>query len=390
MAKKLLSPEEVRDFLVRRFNNQHQNWLAGEGSWPLEVALGVPTERDVSEDAAAIREWVQAWQHRASPGRLDWVERHFGRLGTHRFPACMAIENARDVAIVVGQEQRWTQASERYTAVTTRWPALGGTGKLASKFGVLADYSQVDFDRLVGLLEWIESHPKSGMALRQVPIPGLDTKWLETRIGLVGALVRLLLETEETDFYALTGLKRPQHRVRIRVLCPTLRHQLGGLCDIEAPVSELAGLSIRPTAVIAVENQETGLALPDLEGTVAVMKLGNAVGALSALPWIREAVAIYWGDIDTYGFAILHRARATVPQLRSVLMDPQTLLAHRDLWGQEPIPCPDIALDLLTLEERDMYDGLRANRWSWRIRLEQERISWEHAMPALRRALGMV
>ena len=41
-------PEDVRQFLVRRFQSKHREWLigdAGEDQWPLEVPLGIPTEQ---------------------------------------------------------------------------------------------------------------------------------------------------------------------------------------------------------------------------------------------------------------------------------------------------------------------------------------------------------
>src|SRR5690606_36734587 len=142
--------------------------------------------------------------------------------------------------------------AKRYADLAARWPALGNTDELAARFSVLADYPPDEYDRLVALLTWIERHPYSGVTLRQLPVPGLDTKWLETRTGLVGSLLRWVLGSEETDFYALTGLKRAAHRVRIRILCPALRARAGGLGDIEAPVLELAALPITPTAIIAV------------------------------------------------------------------------------------------------------------------------------------------
>lgn len=389
MAKKLLSPDDARDFLLRKFSRNHTKWLAGQGIWPLVVTIGMPTEREVSEDASGVREWVQAWREYAGPGRLEWRDRQFGRLGTHGFPARLVLDSALDVAAAAGHEARWALAATRYADMVARWPALGNTDELAARFSVLADYPPDEFDRLVALLAWIERHPCSGATLRQLPVPGLDTKWLETRTGLVGSLLRLVLGSEETDFYALTGLKRAAHRVRIRILCPALRARVGGLGDIEAPVLELAALPIRPTAIIAVENQETGAALPDIDGAVAVLKLGNAVSVLRALPWIRDAVAIYWGDIDTHGFAILHRAREALPHLRSILMDEQTLLARRDLWGMEPVQCPNGSFDLLTPEELSVYEGLRANRWGVRLRMEQERVSWELALDALHEALRL-
>ncbi|MCL7660007.1 DUF2220 domain-containing protein, partial [Klebsiella pneumoniae] len=56
------------------------------------------------------------------------------------------------------------------------------------------------------------------------------------------------------------------------------------------------------------------------------------------MDWIVGARVIYWGDLDSHGFAILNRLRSHLPEVESVLMDEATLLAHRDLWVPEPKP----------------------------------------------------
>jgi hypothetical protein len=98
--------------------------------------------------------------------------------------------------------------------------------------------------------------------------------------------------------------------------------------------------------------------------------------------------AFHWGDIDTHGLAILERARRALPGLRSMLMDEATLLAHRPLWGEEPEPHPDAALEALTAAERRLFEDLRGGRWGLRVRLEQERLPWDAALAAIEAALA--
>lgn len=389
MPKKLLSPEAARDFLVRRFSNQHQNWLAGQGTWPLVVALGTPTDKDIAEDASAVRAWASAWQSSTGLGEVLLEERQFARFGRQRLPVGLRFDSAAAVATAVGQARRWDTATERYQQMLMRWPALGQDKTLASRFDVLADYSPEDFERLVALLAWLDANPASGFYLRQLPVEGLDTKWLEKRTGLVAGLLRSLREAgeDDRDFHAVCGLRKPAHRVRIRLLSPDLRELVGGLCDIEAPVSELATLPIAPRAVVIVENLETGFALPDIPGVAVIMGLGNAVSALSAFRWLYETEMFYWGDIDTHGFAILDRARRAFPRLRSVLMDKETLLEHRPLWVQEASLCADLPFSALTPVERLVYEKLRAGIWGARVRLEQERLDWAASIKALTQAL---
>ena len=92
---------------------------------------------------------------------------------------------------------------------------------------------------------------------------------------------------------------------------------------------------------------------------------------------------MYWGDIDTHGFAILDRARRAVPHLRSVLMDEATLHSLRALWVQEASQCPNAPFETLTAEERSCYDNLRAHIWGQCVRLEQERLEWREAIETL-------
>jgi hypothetical protein len=267
---------------------------------------------------------------------------------------------------------------------------LSDGSALTSKFNVLADYSAVDFERLFSLLVWLEANPASNVYLRQLPVEGLDTKWIEQRVGVVTGLLRAIRGlTSDTGFHELCGLLKPPHRIRVRLLCPELRRAVGGLRDIEAPACELAALRIAPTSAVIVENLDTGLALPDMPGAVGVMKLGNAVSALGGISWLTDLQAVYWGDLDTHGFAILDRARRVLPGLRSVLMDEVTLFEHRGLWGQEPVQCPDLELPHLDTAERVVYQGLRANSWGQKVRLEQERIPWAPALEAVHRTLRL-
>jgi hypothetical protein len=136
--------------------------------------------------------------------------------------------------------------------------------------------------------------------------------------------------------------------------------------------------------VLIVENLQTGLAIEDLPGTVVLMRLGYGVDVLGRLPWLAKARSIYWGDVDTHGFAILNRARTYLPELESILMDEETLLSNKDLWGEEREQHSAESLPLLSIPELTVYQALKQNRWGQYVRLEQERIAWDTAWNALR------
>lgn len=377
-------PDEVRGLLAKRYASQHRLWLGAQGEppWPLRIALGPPTEAEALRQPDAVRAWAESWRVRHGPGELEWVERRWRVLGTQRLPQVLVLADPAQAAVWAGEQERWQNAAVRSTLLTQRWPALRTI--LPRLFDILADYAEDDLQRLQDLLGWLMLFPASGLYPRQLPIPGLDSKWLEARIGTVAAMLAALRGTAaHGDPYVLCGLQRPPPMLRIRALDPALRAQIGGLGDLAAPADMLAQLTWQPARILIVENLQTGLALADLPGTVAVIGLGYAVEALARLPWARPAACCYWGDIDTHGYAILHQARSVLPGLRSIMMDDATLHQFRALWSTESAQSGAAELSTLTAEEHAVYHALRNQTWGQGVRLEQERIAWDYASTKL-------
>jgi len=193
-----------------------------------------------------------------------------------------------------------------------------------------------------------------------------------------------LNDAEGSGFHQRCGLKEAPQIVRVRLLDQTLRDHVGGLGDIAAPIGEIAALRLPISRVYIVENVQTGLCFGESPGSIVFMGLGYGVSALAGLPWLAGAECIYWGDVDTHGFAILSRLRASLPNAVSALMDESTLLRNRSLWGEEEKQVGAIDLPLLTAEEQMVYRGLKRQRWGLNVRLEQERIAWDEAWRVLR------
>lgn len=384
-------PDGVQDLLKRKFRNKHREWLKAAvidndlAAWPLEIHLDIPTEQEALRQPDGVRAWVSAWQSWQGKGTLAWGERRWRSLGTQRVPEKLILTNPDDVASWIGEEARWTRAVERFKAWLQRWPAL--TDALPKHFSVLADYDDSDFQRLSEMLRWIGNHQNSRLYPRQIPVAGVDSKWLESRKSLVSELMAAIQNdsTGDRDFFRRCGLKPPPPLIRWRFLDAAQRNRFGGLGDISAPWEEMAGLGMAPTRVFIVENLQTGLAFEDMASAVVIMGLGYGVDVLGKIPWLRDARCVYWGDIDTHGFAILNRARTHLPHLESVLMDESTLLSHRALWVEEKEQHASAELPLLTRAEQKLFQSLKNQVWGQQIRLEQERIRWDEAWGAIQR-----
>jgi hypothetical protein len=388
-------PDDVQKELKRCYKNRHREWLNASGkseqpedsAWPLEVTLGIPTEKQALKQVEDVRAWVATWQSWRGVGTLSWSDRHWRKLGTQRIPAKLVLNTPTEVAQWIGEADRWDRSRLRYKELIGPWPRLAN--KLARYFDILADYSSVDYRRLVDMIAWIEKNPASNLYPRQLPVSGLDSKWLEKRKGLLADLVNGVRDgaTSEGDFFQHCGLKAPPQLIRMRILDYGLRQRVGGLGDISAPWEQLADLDLPVSNVFIVENLQTGLAFDDLPGSIVIMQLGYGVDVLGRLPWVAKAHCIYWGDIDTHGYAILHRARKSLPELKSVLMDEETFQSHSDLWVEEKEQHGAETLALLKDHEQVVYQAIKRNIWGQHLRLEQERVAWDVAWKRLQQSI---
>lgn len=111
-----------------------------------------------------------------------------------------------------------------------------------------------------------------------------------------------------------------------------------GLSDLGIRRDELELLDIKVHSALIIENRTTLLSVPIPNRGIVIWGQGFDVTKAGSLPWLADSGFQYWGDIDTHGFAILHRLRSTLPRVSSVLMDRATFVEHRDRWTSETAP----------------------------------------------------
>ena len=422
------TPEDARAWARQRFANQRRYWFDGGGEWPLSVSLERPTRSVVLRDVVAVKTWSAAWRswldrRRPDDPSVDVEEIEWPGMGRQAFASRLTFADASVVARFVGESVAWDRAYERRTRLVASWPQLakGGLGTFHTD---LSQEAEADFDRLMALLSWFVNYPDSGLYVRQIPVEGVDTKWIDrARRSLVSQLLlrikgglapldepqagavddrQTVVETASEssvlegsadspatlDFYRICGLRRPPTRMRIAVLCPELRRQIGGVRDLESSVEDLVQLPMRPRGIVIIENLETAYSLEDSPGVVAVVKLGNAVSLVGQLPWARGAPVLYWGDVDSYGYSILAQARQALEphgsRVESVLMDVSAVERHLHLVVTEPMQTSRVDCRWHRPSEIEVYEGLLGNRWGKQVRIEQERVSWPEAAALLR------
>jgi hypothetical protein len=240
-----------------------------------------------------------------------------------------------------------------------------------------------DWDWLLATVRWIDEHQLADRYIRQVDVPGVDTKFIEGHQRVLTQLLDLQLDPARIDptapdFAGRFGFRRKPEYVRFRCVGRGFLYT-----EMTVRADELTAAPEGVARAYILENEVTYLAFPLAADAIVLFGDGYAVNVLARLGWLATLDLTYWGDLDTHGFAILNRLRSRFPYARSVLMDRETLLAHQSQWVTEKTPTM-AALDLLTPTEQDLYQDLVGYTFGHAVRLEQERVSFaslEHVLP---------
>lgn len=367
--------------------------VLGQAMLPRRLRLTGPSSAELTERFDEVRAWMADLQQAANPRgtpRFRLVMREFRHrvLGANAVPDEVWLDTLDDALALIGKQKEAKCFASLLQLTRNDLPALlAWLEKRPLNALALADA----WPRLLSVVAWLQAHPRPGIYLRQVDLPGVDSKFIETHRGVLSELFDLALAPEAIDpgatgasqFCRRYGFKDKPLRIRFRLLDPT-KKLLPGACeqDIGVTQSTFEQLDLPVRRVFITENEVNFLAFPSLANSVVIFGAGYGFEVLAGAHWLHQREVYYWGDIDTHGFAILDQLRAHLPQVHSLLMNQATLLAHAAQWGDEPQP---VLRDLprLTNEERALFDELRDNRLRVGVRLEQERISFGWLQQAL-------
>ena len=376
------TPQDIRTAVQRRWKDGSllRAYALGEDFPTVTVSLGGPTSAEL---ASRWEEW-RAWSADLSENSRGGAHYDLdlkavggrGAVGRNSVPyravvsqfdqAWKLLSVGRDVAafdeLLVVTEKRELRAPRQWILhrplealrLAAKWPQM------------LASY------------EWLDAARGSGRYLRQMDAAGVDTKFVESNRRPLAEMLEVT--SAKGAFEQALGLATKPAYVRMRV--DPACSPVPGVDEFTLRADQLPEFGFAPGVVLIVENEVTYLTVPVPAGGAVVWGKGFESQRNQTLAFFAGSDVLYWGDLDTHGFSILHGVRAQLPQAESVLMDEETLLAHRDLWGTEPAPA-NAYLENLTPTERALFDDLVSDRLGRNVRLEQERINWAWVLQRL-------
>ena len=342
--------------------------------FPLQIKLKGPSSAELSSRFADVSDWIRRLVEADLPLKMRHTQHRI--IGANEIPTHALFQNLDQVCRLIGKRSELAGFRRLLNQVREVCPEVV---PWLEKRPLRALELSSEWERLLRVVLWLRERPQPQIYLRQVDLPGIDTKFLENHKGVLGELFTLALPfeyytPEAASFEERFGFKTRPVRIRFRPLSATPAYP-GCWTDITVPKEDFAQLDPSLGRVFVVENEINYLAFPKCHDALVIFGSGYKVGALRDIEWMKSRPLYYWGDIDTHGFAILNQLRSYHPHTQSFLMDRETFLTHEAQWVEESTPTRN-PLALLDAEEQALYQDLIHGEYGENRRLEQELVGF--------------
>jgi hypothetical protein len=399
----LVTPNDAVVAVRRKIDQKWAQAVCADLGVGDQVVFSIPLRPGVSTGKAAEQlghaawhAWHMRWREFASqlPTGVELVRKAVTIRGvTGDFPATLTADLDGAVTLIADTRTGAEPPAVDIDRARALASALRSANAILTPATLRAVYRlpAADVDVLLSAVTWLRQHPDAGTwTLRQLPVPGMHTKWLDTH----GTLLRDVTGRDVRD----------EVRPRLTVVHLTYvdpDHAASGRRRHDAwTTGDVHDIAYQPRVVLVVENRDSRLWFPPVKDTIVVEGSGKAAAALLAnVPWIRAADhVVYWGDIDADGYTILDQFRTTLAEaasdgapakpVTSILMDVADLHhyaqhgVNHDKAGRTIKPSP-ATLSNLTEAETTAYDTIATAGPTPFRRIEQEAIPLAHAATRL-------
>ncbi len=390
----MITPDEINKKTLKLWDHGTvlRAALQDESLFPWQICFRKPGAKQQLEEFPAIRHWIQTLkahskeQKKAGYNILYKTITH-RQLGKQQLPYRIEFSSQDNFLHSIGKTSEFRLLLKIANQSTEQFPLLHDW---------IADHPRLfmqhitNWEALLSVCHYFVANPQHDYYLRELEIADVDSKFIEKNKKILTRLLDLLLQDDAIDktitgirqhgFERRYGLKFEQPLIRLRLLDQTL-YPAASISDISLPLSQLANWHIPCKQVFITENKVNGLSFPERPESIVIFGLGYGIDSLRDLPWLQHCNIYYWGDIDTHGFSILSRLRASYPETIALMMDASTLQKHETLCVTEPKQsrCKN-TLKHLNKPEQTIYQQLQNSHQ----RLEQERLPMAYVIKSIR------
>ena len=217
---------DVRAKVQREWDNGQLLASSAEApAFPWRIPLSGPKPRDVTDRYGEVQAWIADVTGESRPNRaagydLGWRGLGARTSGANQIPAAAVLQSPEHAIAFLGLESELAQWQDLLARTRSALPEL---------LPWLADHAlqalrhAPEWERFLRIAEWLRAHPCPGIYLRQLDLPGIDTKFIERHEAVLKPLLTAVLDgsayrKDEADFSRRFGFTVKPWQVRLRFL----------------------------------------------------------------------------------------------------------------------------------------------------------------------------
>ena len=373
---------EIKNFAVKEYDNFLKDYFSGVDFFPLmHKSFGKYNRDELQKKFQKITQDVQLLldnsKEKVGYGyEIVWEQINSRSVGKNQYPKTIQFNTQTDYLKFISKENEFSILVEDSNYLLRKFPEL-------KKWFLANPYSLIPIslklEKVISICEYFQKNPRPNIYLRELPILGVDTKFIEDNQRILKIFLDEILSPEnmnlkEPDFETRYFLKSKPNLIRFRILDPSINKLFPrNIFDITLTFDEFQDLQFEENNIFITENQINFLAFPKLESSLIVVGSGYNVVNIGKLENLKSKTFYYWGDLDSHGFDILSKFREYFPSIsvKSFLMNKETYetFSHLATDLNKPI---DYVPSKLYPEETFLFEYI--NSLEKNNRLEQERI----------------
>lgn len=366
--------------------------------FPCQFNIGLPTATDIAQHIMQVREYLTAWHEieKFQIGEIKWEEKSYKQIGiTHLYPKYWQLNCFQDWINAV--EDHHIQKEMKYYESLLQHDYIQhqlqvNDVSFVQQFTILIksknEVLKCDISVIIQLLilsKVLYRNCFQGLPLRSVHLMDLklqyltsaqldylsdlelDSKYFERNKGLLTKLLDVLYQGEvsQMGLSKFLGVEQDNaHWLRLyEGEFPTkwliTQHMRIRDCDLNPE-------NIPFHTILIIENEQCVYLLPKLKDVLVILGAGRNLKWLDNPAWHAKHL-FYWGDLDSWGMAMLAQVQSYQPHSIAIMMDRETLNHHQDKIVTEPVNYRGEPQGLTSLQYQ-LFTELRQHSW----RLEQE------------------
>lgn len=368
---------DIKNEALKHYETFLSGYVGGrkDSFFPLELRFSKPQRTD---DRSLIKEKIDYLEKNSKNiigwgYDIEWEPKGSRAWNELNIPTKVYFSDELNFLKFIGKDNEYNEFKESLTLINSQIPELNEWIKDHPMEVVKNNAKWLELLKVCSY--FISEHLPDKYFIRELPILGIHTKFIEDNEGIVRKLLDFLIPNKinnDKNFQLRYSLKSKERLVRIRLLCPD-RIRNGTYSDFSIRFSDFIKTEIQCDSIIIAENELNFLTFPPKRGFIALWNGGgHNIHDLPRVDWLKDKKTYYFGDLDVAGLDILSKFRKYYPSVQSIMMNKSTFNLFYDGGISNKIIKGSI--DNLNGEERELLEIVRPKN----LRLEQERISQDY------------